>query len=255
MSPLRHGNTSLASEYNNGLGIKYIVAFQPQLPPPQLNKKRRSNARAPLVNRSTDVHEKAPLDEVLDVAINAVQCNDQTLAFKIVGDSLSTNRFSVTWSISRMDFKKMQLMSEKDLKELVKQVIECPKVEVKLEITETPLVTHQTSLRNAKYVCQIIISQWHLFEPKHTQEEEELAEIIVQLQQSTRCTDRLCTSRFCFLGNKTAQHVWLTPLHFNTWGLAIVRDIHINHILLLICSGFRSQKCMGSISIRLWDQT
>ncbi|KAF7372635.1 hypothetical protein MVEN_00126600 [Mycena venus] len=53
-------------------------------------------------------------------------------------------------------------------------------------------------------------------------EEEELAETVIQIQQANRCNDRACSSRYCFVGNASAQHVRLTPLHLNIWAAAKV---------------------------------
>lgn len=73
---------------------------------------------------------------VLDSVIQAVGRNDHTLKYKIVGDTLRMDSFSVTWSINRTDYKGVQLASVADFKELVKEVKNTNKVEAKLEITE-----------------------------------------------------------------------------------------------------------------------
>ncbi|KAJ7731650.1 hypothetical protein B0H16DRAFT_1696658 [Mycena metata] len=53
-------------------------------------------------------------------------------------------------------------------------------------------------------------------------EEEEIAETIIQLNTAHHCSDRSCTSRVCFVGNPSATHIRLTPLHLETWAAAIL---------------------------------
>ncbi|KAJ7138971.1 hypothetical protein C8R44DRAFT_727095 [Mycena epipterygia] len=175
------------SEYNNGKDINYLVAFQPQLPPLEPNEKtRRSNAHALLVNCSIYMHENSALDQVLDAAIKAVGLNEGTLKFKIVGKELRTDGFTITWTIARTLFKKMQLASEKDFSELIQQVTQKAKVEVKLEAKlDAPPpadgngdAADRDKSKGAKRPRTL------------TAKEEEIAETIVQLQNSHRYSDQ-----------------------------------------------------------------
>lgn len=133
------------SELNDGQGTRYVVTFQPQFPLPKPGEKRRRvNARAPKVNRSFHAHEKSSLGEFLEAAVYAVDRDETTLGFKIVGTALRTTKFTAVWTIPRTTFKDMQLASTQDYSEMVKQAMEKAKAEVKLEITECELASVST---------------------------------------------------------------------------------------------------------------
>ncbi|KAJ6485306.1 hypothetical protein C8R47DRAFT_1196825 [Mycena vitilis] len=128
---------------NGGKGIQYLIIFQPQLLPLKPNEpKRRSNARAEKIKTHVYLHEKRALGDVLDAVIKVIGRdgpNDHSMRFKVVGHQLRTTRFKVNWTISRTDYKNMQLSSVKDFEELVKQVMEKAKAVVTLEVKEEPL--------------------------------------------------------------------------------------------------------------------
>ncbi|KAJ7824216.1 hypothetical protein B0H13DRAFT_1857410 [Mycena leptocephala] len=84
---------------------------RPQLPPLKPGEKRRSNARADKIKRSLYLH------------------------FKIVAEELCTSRFKVNWSISRTEYKDMQLATVDDFDEMVKQVTTKAKAVVALGVT------------------------------------------------------------------------------------------------------------------------
>ncbi|KAJ7739785.1 hypothetical protein DFH07DRAFT_778609 [Mycena maculata] len=182
------------SIHNNGQGIRYNINFTPQLPPPAPNEKYHANARAPLINLYVYLHEKLSFAEVLDACITAIGRNEHTMRLKIVGTSLRTDHLTVTWTIRCTDYKQMQLQTAVHFKDMIQQ-----------GAAEVP-DDRQGSLKKRKV----------------PPEEEELAEIVVQLQQANRCHDRACTSRHCFIGNTSAQHVRLTPIHINVWAAAIL---------------------------------
>ncbi|KAF8150349.1 hypothetical protein K438DRAFT_1988503 [Mycena galopus ATCC 62051] len=69
------------SDYHNGQGINYVIAFQPQLPPLKPGQKPRSNAHAPILKHSIYVHEDSSLSEVFDAAITTVGHNERTMRF------------------------------------------------------------------------------------------------------------------------------------------------------------------------------
>ncbi|KAJ7442753.1 hypothetical protein B0H11DRAFT_1932269 [Mycena galericulata] len=132
------------SDYNEGLGIKYVIALQPKHPPLEPGTKRRSNAKLPdPVKSFTHVHEHCSLDEVLDSAFKAVDRNDRNLRYKIVGGHLRTDAFKITWSLPRSTtLKDMQWSSEKHYEGLISEVAKELKEkgkdnpEIKLQITE-----------------------------------------------------------------------------------------------------------------------
>ncbi|KAJ7709173.1 hypothetical protein B0H16DRAFT_1703926 [Mycena metata] len=222
------------SEYNDAKGIKYHITFQPQLPLQGPNdKKRRANARADTINRSTYIHEKAPYSEFLDDAIKAIGRDERTMDFKIVGDDLRTTRFKFTWTITRTDYKNMQLSSEADYKELVTETAKRAKVEAKLEITEfeleapPPAADGDGTAAGNPAPAASVQNEEPADKHKHRKlnpEEEAMAKTILDIQNSQRCSDRACTSRFCFVGNPTAKHVRLTPL-LSTWAAAILAEM------------------------------
>ncbi|KAK6966657.1 hypothetical protein R3P38DRAFT_2485789, partial [Favolaschia claudopus] len=204
-----------ASAYHDGKGIHYVVAFRAQLPPLQPNERRRKNAPLPVTNCSVYVHESSSLAQVLDAALNSVHRND--LTFKIVGKELRAPKFSVVYSVPRSSLKNMNLTSTDDLKSLLEAATAKGKPEAKLEIAEnpipeTPSASGTVSNENDKG------SRKRKLPP----EEEELAETVTQLRGENRCSDKNCSSQYWFVGNATAHHVRLTPVHLNVWAAAIV---------------------------------
>ncbi|KAJ7493377.1 hypothetical protein B0H11DRAFT_2228152 [Mycena galericulata] len=188
---LMHG----MSAYNDGNGIKYGIYFQPLLPPtPAGGKPPRKNARAEMINTNTFVHENSDFATTLDALIEALHYGPP-LKFKIVGGNLRTTAFSVLYTI--------------------------PRGKVRLDITELPTNQPTTGTQRGR-------DEEEEADPrkskkrKLTEEEEAMAETITQLQDAHRCSDKACTSRFCFVGNPSASHVRLTPLHLKTWSAAIL---------------------------------
>jgi hypothetical protein len=135
----------LVSEYNDGKGIHYVISFQPQLPPLRPGEKRRSNARAEKMKCSIYLHEALSLGEVLEAIIGAIERNDQSMKFKIVGKQLCMSRFKIIWSITCTDYKDMELRNTDDFDEMVKQVLEKAKPVVALVVTELELETSAVS--------------------------------------------------------------------------------------------------------------
>ncbi|KAJ7023032.1 hypothetical protein C8F04DRAFT_1271854 [Mycena alexandri] len=156
--------------------------------------------------------------------------------FKIVGTELRTTRFKITWTISRTDYKNMKLGSEAEYKELVTETGKKAKVEAKLEISECELEAPPpaadgdgpgTAAGNATPAASAQ-NEEPADKHKHRKlnpEEEAMAKTIIDIQNPQRCSDRTCTSRFCFVGNPTAKHVRLTPLLLNTWAAAILAEM------------------------------
>ncbi|KAJ7653555.1 hypothetical protein DFH06DRAFT_1330275 [Mycena polygramma] len=213
------------SEYNEHQGIKYMVAFQPTHPPLAPNETRRKNKKLPsTINSVAYIHEGVSFDEMLEQAIRSVgtRCDSRQFRYKIVGGDLRTNAFTAVWTIPRTDFKDMQLVSEKHYDELKKEAVAKNDVDpaVKLLITalELPVAVNDPtdSTEDAGGKAK---------KRKLTSEEEEIAETIIQLKTAHRCSDRSCLSPFCFVGNPTAKHVRLTPIHLSTWGAAILAKV------------------------------
>ncbi|KAJ7678311.1 hypothetical protein DFH06DRAFT_1423066 [Mycena polygramma] len=174
--------------------------------------KRRSNARAEKIKTHVYLHEKRRLGDVLDAVIKAI----------VVGQELRTTRFKVNWTISRTDYKNMQLASVKDFDELVKQVMEKAKAVVTLEMKEEALEVAPSASDAAEATSNADGSDRPAKKQKVTAEEEEMSDIIAQLHSSQRCSDQTCTSQYCFVGNATAKHVRLTPFLLNIWAAAIL---------------------------------
>ncbi|KAJ7627430.1 hypothetical protein FB45DRAFT_1029776 [Roridomyces roridus] len=207
------------SEYNDGKGIHYIINLHPQLPPPAPNEKRRVNARAPTVNSNFYAHEASCFAEILDEAIKAVDRDETTLNFKIVKNELRTDRFTLTYTIARTSFKDMQLKNETAFKALLDAAKEKAKPEAKLDMYESPLAPSASNTTNDEGTDKVSRKR------KVPPEEEELAEFVTQIQGNNRCSDKSCSSRFCFVGNPTASHVRLTPILLNIWASAMLADM------------------------------
>ncbi|KAJ7439273.1 hypothetical protein B0H11DRAFT_1752124, partial [Mycena galericulata] len=219
------------SAYNDGNGIKYGIYFQPLLPPtPAGGKPPRKNARAEMINTNTFVHENSDFATTLDALIEALHYGPP-LKFKIVGGNLRTTAFSVLYTIPRGD-KEMRLETEKHYKTMLNDM----KGKVRLDITE--LVSTQRGRdeeeeadprksKKRKVRATFISPSPVLTTAQLTEEEEAMAETITQLQDAHRCSDKACTSRFCFVGNPSASHVRLTPLHLKTWSAAIVSNLYL----------------------------
>lgn len=137
----------IASEYNDGKGIKYVITFQPILPPVKAGEKRRRNARAEKLKSTTFVHEGASIADVLEAAIIAVGRDPQSLKYKVVARELRTTAFSVKYSIpGRSPLKNMQLTSVDHYDELIGEATKKGNPDVILEITES--ASEHRDLRN-----------------------------------------------------------------------------------------------------------
>ncbi|KAJ7100850.1 hypothetical protein B0H15DRAFT_944138 [Mycena belliarum] len=184
-------------------------------------KKRRRNAKAPALSSTAYAHEKVTFAQLLDTAISAIGRDSQTMDFKIVGGRLRTSHFSVIYSIpGRSPLKNMQLTTAAHYKELVDEAETKGKPECKLHITEIERTTavaaededdREGASKKAK-------------KRSLTADEEAMAETIIQLKAAHQCSDRSCTSRICFVGNSTAEHVPMTPLHLSTWSAAMLAE-------------------------------
>ncbi|KAJ7042731.1 hypothetical protein C8F04DRAFT_1289921 [Mycena alexandri] len=215
------------SEYNDGAGVKYIIKFKPQPPPLQPNEKRRSNAKADTVNCSAFVHEKAPMSDFLDAIILAIGRDEQTMKFKIVSenpedDEIQSYLDDLNAPITSSDGK---LSSEAGYKELVEQAVKKAKVEAKLEIVECELEPRALTALNGDETAADGDGPDKSKKRKLNPEEEKMAETVVELQHANRCSDRGCSSRFCFIGNPGAKHVRLTPVLLNIWAAGIIAKI------------------------------
>ncbi|KAJ7684895.1 hypothetical protein DFH06DRAFT_1313273 [Mycena polygramma] len=107
------------------------------------------------------------------------------------------------------------------------------------EMLEQAIRSIGTSCDSQQFCYKILMSEKHYDELKKeaswcpvaakkrklTSEEEEIAETIIRLKTVHQCSDRSCLSPFCFVGNPTAKHVRLTPIHLSTWGAAILAKI------------------------------
>ncbi|KAJ6630940.1 hypothetical protein B0H10DRAFT_1773239 [Mycena sp. CBHHK59/15] len=159
------------------------------------------------------------------------------MKFKIVSGNLRSTHFSVKWTVNRSVCKDMQLMMERHYDDLIEEATQKAKPEVKLQIDETEADDasadrdgdddeEAAGKSKKRKVCQSPgqISSVSCCDNRLqlSAEEEQMAETIVQLRSTHTCSDRSCTSQYCFLGNETGQHIRLTPIHFSTWAAAIV---------------------------------
>ncbi|KAJ7714788.1 hypothetical protein B0H14DRAFT_3634466, partial [Mycena olivaceomarginata] len=206
------------SKYNDGKGIQYIVALQPLPPPVKNGEKRRKNARVDVVSTTIYAHEDDSFAELLDAAITGVGY-EEVLKFKMASN-LRTDNFSVTWSINRTDFKKMKLTTTGNYDEMVGEAIEKAKPSVKLDMAE------RSSTDTGADDDDASDDELAITKPKKRKvlprKEEAITETIVQLKAMYNCSDKQCHSPICYLGNPTAEHTHLTPMHLSTWAAAIV---------------------------------
>ncbi|KAJ7200115.1 hypothetical protein GGX14DRAFT_660571 [Mycena pura] len=201
------------SAYHDGKGIEYVVAFVPLLPPLTTGEKRRANAKAPTEKVTIHAHEKLTFAELLDTAIAAIA---RPLPFKMVAEKLRTRHFTITWSLFRTAaYKNMQLNSEDHYKSMLTAASSKPAPVITLDMKE--LETEPAPAPDPND-----ISEKPSKRRKLSDEEEEIAELVIQIQQANRCADRACTSTYCFIGNASARHVRLTPMLLNLWAAAIV---------------------------------
>lgn len=132
--------SSAESQYNDGKGIKYIVALKPLLPPQKPGEKRRKNAKADPINQTIFQHEDNALAQLLEAAIEAVGY-DQILRFKVVADQLRAENFTVTWTIPRTEFQKMQLKSTDHYDDMITAALAKAAPTVKLELKQFEVCT------------------------------------------------------------------------------------------------------------------
>ncbi|KAJ7017235.1 hypothetical protein C8F04DRAFT_1337893 [Mycena alexandri] len=74
------------------------------------------------INHAIYAHEQDSLADRLQLAIDAVGCQNK-LPFKVVSKDLRATNFTVTWSITRTDFKKMQLANTDHFDEMVEEAV------------------------------------------------------------------------------------------------------------------------------------
>ncbi|KAJ6480070.1 hypothetical protein DFH09DRAFT_1465788 [Mycena vulgaris] len=148
------------SEYNEGLGIKYIVTFQPRHPP---IKAGQNGAKAP------------------NSAIKCVNLDEHILRYKIVDGDLRTNKFSINWTLRGTNFKDIQFRSGTHYDNLKKETVDAhpDKSTVKLLITETESAGAGDNTEHEND------------EGEGDKKEEEIAETIMQIKNAHRCSDRL----------------------------------------------------------------
>ncbi|KAJ7131599.1 hypothetical protein C8R43DRAFT_957091 [Mycena crocata] len=209
-----HHDDNPESKYNDGKGIRYAVTLHPLPPLPKAGEKRCRNAKVDHPAQAIYVHEDDSFAELLDAAINSIGYANK-LKFKIVADTLRPSNFSVTWTINRSDFKNQQLTTTEQYTTMITEALEKAKPAVKLDFVE---IATKSDARVAQNV--------DTDEPEPTrgkkkrtltEEEESMAEIIVELKAAHLCSDKSCSSRWCFLGNPAGIHVRLTPIHFSSW--------------------------------------
>ncbi|KAJ7125851.1 hypothetical protein C8R46DRAFT_1237640 [Mycena filopes] len=186
---LSHHDDDPESECNDGKGIKYVITLYPLPPAPKAGEKRHKNAKVDPISRIVHVHE-----------------NDT--------ETLRSSNFTVTWTINRSHYKKMQLATTDDYSTMVTEAEKKAKPSVKVDIVELDTANSGTAQDTEPEEVNNVL--------KLTEEEESMAETVVQLKAAHLCLDKSCSSRWCFLGNPTGIHVRMTPIHLSTWAAAIL---------------------------------
>ncbi|KAJ7732848.1 hypothetical protein B0H16DRAFT_1892959 [Mycena metata] len=204
------------SEYNDGKGIRYVISLLPIPPPLKTGEKHRKNKKIETINRTIYAHEQDSLADVLQLAIDSVGYQNKLL-FKVVSKDLRATNFTVTWSISRTDFKRMQLANTDHFDEIVEEAVKKASPTVKLdflefEVDEDKDESDEEPVGTSK-------------KRKLTDEEERMAETVSQLKAAYNCSDKRCTSPICYLGNPDGEHVRMTPILLNTWAAANLAGI------------------------------
>ncbi|KAJ7736647.1 hypothetical protein B0H16DRAFT_1466544 [Mycena metata] len=210
------------SQYNDGKGIRYHVSLKLLPPPLKKGEKRRKNQRIDNINRTIYVHEEESLADLLEAAIQAVGYGDKLL-FKVVSKDLRASNFTLKWSISRTDFKNMQLTTTDHFDEMVGEATQKGTPAVKLDFVEFEEVANDGDSDDEPSTSK---------KRKLTEEEELMAETISQLKAAYNCSDKTCTSPVCYHGNPNGEHVRMTPILLNTWAsakLAGIEGVDLEH--------------------------
>jgi hypothetical protein len=139
------------SQYNNNQGIKLTVLFTP-IPVVDRTKRRRANAKAPLLSKITYFHEDFAMKDFLVKALILMKRDDLIMhSWLYQGHDLDEpNSFTASYTIPRCVIEQIAINEDRDFKQMVEEATKKGTAEVKLYIVEQKVcaatVTFQTLL-------------------------------------------------------------------------------------------------------------
>lgn len=135
---LHHGHAGGPSLYNDGKGIKMTLLFTPLLAPPEAGKKRRANAKPPVMTRIEYFHEDVPLRDFLIKTLTSIKRRDLfESSWLFQGRELDGNDcFIFSYTIPRRVTDQVIISDEKDYKQMVVEALSKSPFELKVYIVE-----------------------------------------------------------------------------------------------------------------------
>ena len=125
------------SEYNNNQGIKATVLFTP-IPSANPSKKRRANAKVPVVSKLTFFHEDFKFQDFLSKMILLINRRDLIRHSWLYhgGELDEPDSIEMSYTIPRRVTDQIAINGERDFKQMVEEATKKDTAEVKLYIIE-----------------------------------------------------------------------------------------------------------------------
>ncbi len=126
------------SLYNEGKGIKMTIMFTALLSPLDAGKKRRANAKPPVLTKIEHFHEDMPLRDFLTKLIILIKRQDLfETSWLFHGDELDTDDcFTLSYTIPRRVTDQVIISDGRDYKEMVDEASNKSPHEVKVYMIE-----------------------------------------------------------------------------------------------------------------------
>ncbi|KAF8958724.1 hypothetical protein BDZ97DRAFT_1915991 [Flammula alnicola] len=212
------------SLYNNGKGIKMTLLFTPLIAPLEPGKKRRANAKPPVMTRIDHFHEDVPLRDFLIKALTSLKREDLfECSWLFQGQELDdADSFSLSYTIPRRVTDQVVVVNEKDYKQMVEEASNKSPFEVKLYVVENKTGNGDDNSEEEAEHEEATGSRKKQKTSLPSKEETAQAKIIQELERRHRCEDRQCGKTPCYVAGANAEHIHLTHMHLRTWAAAIV---------------------------------
>lgn len=242
-----------------------MILFTPLVTPTDAGKKRRANAKPPVMTKIEYFHEDVPLRDFLTKILASLKRQDLfESSWLFQGHELDRGDcFALSYTIPRRVTDQVVISDGKDYKEMVHEASSKLPHEVKVYMVENQvcrLPSACTYCFPADYMMEIgggdndareeegddeevtgsrkkqkvRYFSTHIFTTNvlHTcqtnvpsKEETAQAKIIQELERRYCCEDKQCATTPCYVTGPNADHVHLTHMHLRTWAAAIVVSI------------------------------
>ncbi|KAF8837997.1 hypothetical protein BDN67DRAFT_1013436 [Paxillus ammoniavirescens] len=186
------------SLYNDGKRIQFLVQFTP-LPPPQ----------------------KSDNSFINFIGLCLRKFNRANLSASIKYGHLVRTPLEFKYSIPPTQLQDINLTSNDDFAEMIKQVKTRPKAEVKVVVDEIKLPSTDDDDEDEDHEELDNDAPATKKKKGPLPEEIEQAELIDQLSNMYKCEDHSCRYNICWVSETSYQHIHLTHQHLHAWAAAI----------------------------------